>query len=95
MIGHRSETITVEEVKDLARRGKLRWRAFGEEYFYGVGHPFHGDLARAALELDRILSCGLVAVYSDKNGIFLGPRNPSFVAAAFDAPPSNRKGALQ
>lgn len=95
MIGHRSETITVDEIKDLARRGKLRFRAFGEEHFYGVGHPFHGDLARAANDLDRILTCGMVAVYSDANGIFLGPINPFFVANQFDASPLSHGGRLQ
>lgn len=94
-IGHYSETITVDEMKTLARRGKLRFRAFGEEHFYGVGHPFYGDLARAANELDRVLACGMVAVYSDANGIFLGPLNPQFAASPLGEPAAKYRGEIQ
>lgn len=89
------QQFTLAEIKELARRGKLRFRAFGEEDFYGVGHPFYGDLARAADELDRIMQTGMVALYYDQNGLFLGPSNPKFVADIASKSPRKRRERLQ
>lgn len=90
-------TITLAEIKDLARRGKLRFRAFGDDVFFGVGHPYHGDLERAAAALDHVLLSGMIAAYIDEHGIFLGPANPKFVAHGLsgDAPTAKHRGTLQ
>ena len=82
-------------LKDLARRGKLRFRAFGEDVFYGVGDPFHGDLSRAAEALDRIMQTGMAAVYYDQNGLFLGPTNSQFVLDIQNKSPRKCRERLQ
>lgn len=71
--------ITLQQLQDLARKGKLRTRVFGEETFFGIGFPFRGDLDRAASALPHAFSSGMMALYYDANGLFIGPSNPALV----------------
>lgn len=74
-----ASNITLPQLQNLARKGKLRTRIFGEEAFFGVGHPFRGDLDRAAASLPHAFEAGMVALYYDANGLFIGPSNPALV----------------
>lgn len=74
-----SSKMTIEQIQDLARAGKLRMRAFGEDTFYGIGRPFSGNLERAADGIPHAFSTGMVALYYDADGIFIGPSNPKLV----------------
>lgn len=74
--------ITIDDLQDIARRGKLRMRAFGQVTFFGTENCYGGSLSRAAEDLPRILNCGLVAVYRDCDGIFIGPKNIALVGDA-------------
>lgn len=72
--------LTIDQLQALARKGKLRLRAFGDESFFGIGAPFYGDLDRAAAGLSHALSAGMMAAYFDANGLFVGPSNPKLVS---------------
>lgn len=74
-----SSQMTIEQLQDLARCGKMRMRIFGEESFYGIGLPFSGNLDRAADGLPHAFNTGMVALYYDANGLFIGPSNPALI----------------
>lgn len=74
-----SDQITMEALQELARRGKLRARAFGEHHLFGVHMPFRGDLERAAASLPGMFETGTVALYRDDNGLFVGPSNSRLI----------------
>jgi len=82
-----SKTMTIGELQDLARRGKLRMRAFGSVTFFGTEAFYGGSLDKAADDLPRLLNTGLVAVYFDGDGVFLGPSNIDLVG---DADPTSQ-----
>lgn len=76
------DEITLDQLADLALRGRLRLRAFGEVSFYGFGPPFHGNLVAAAQDVKRLALTGAIAFYRDEDGIFIGPSNPKCVGEA-------------
>lgn len=74
--------ISIGDLQNLARHGQLRMRAFGQVTFFGTENFYGGSLVRAADDLPRILNCGLVAVYFDRDGIFIGPKNIELIGDA-------------
>jgi hypothetical protein len=67
------ETITVDDVAELAVAGNLRYRAFGESGIFGDTLPYNGDYERAARDVSVMLSLGYLTAYIDEHGIFIGP----------------------
>jgi hypothetical protein len=72
-------TILKQELLQLANREQLRLRAFGETVIYGLHKPFDGNRDLALRALSRMLDDGLVAVYRDEDGLFVGPSNPALI----------------
>lgn len=72
--------ITVEELQKLARSGKLRVRAFGEQHLFGdEGSFFSANIDRAVEALPDMIGTGFLNVYQDEEGLFVGPSNPRLV----------------
>jgi hypothetical protein len=74
-----SDTILKREILELASQERLRMRAFGETAIYGRHKPFDGDSSRAINALSRLLDDGLVTIYRDEDGLFVGPSNPNLI----------------
>jgi hypothetical protein len=83
MIDHNkpSDTILKRELLELASQERLRMRAFGETVIFGHHRPFDGDSERATGALSDLLDHGLVTVYRDEDGLFVGPSNPALIEA--------------
>lgn len=73
------DQVTLGEVLDLASMGVLRVRAFGECRFWGEGLVW-GEINWDPVDmLEQVIDEGLMRVYSDENGLFVGPSNPARV----------------
>jgi hypothetical protein len=79
-----SQSMEIEHLQQLARDGQLRWRAFGEERIYGSDRRFGGNLKVAAASLPSVIETGMVRVYKDALGFFIGPINPRYIAECMD-----------
>ena len=77
--GAASAGITMAQLQVFARRGNLRIRAFGENHFYGFDRIFGGNLDLAAAALPEMFGTGMLALYRDLHGLFLGPVNSKLI----------------
>lgn len=75
------QTILKGELLDLAAREALRMRAFGETVIFGQHKPFDGNYQLASEALSDMIDAGLVGVYRDEDGIFVGPSDPNHIEA--------------
>ena len=74
-----SSNVTMGQVLDMASYGRLRVRAFGETRIWGEGLVW-GEIKKDPTDmLEQVLSNGLMRVYSDDDGLFVGPANPARV----------------
>lgn len=74
-----NSTVLKSDILDLAKQDKLRLRAFGETVVYGHHRPFDGNLRQAVRALSRMIDRGLVCVYRDESGLFVGPADPALI----------------
>jgi hypothetical protein len=73
-----SDQISLDELVAMAEAGNLRIRAFGETHMFGSGPAKLTRLTPRAF-LTGALSEGLMVLYRDKDGLFLGPPSPQLV----------------
>lgn len=71
--------VSIGQLQVFARQGKLRIRAFGEDNFFGLDRIFGGNLDLAAKALPGMFDSGMLALYRDVDGLFLGPINPKLI----------------
>ena len=75
------DTVTMGEILDRAGRGQLRFRAFGEIRYWGQGMVFQTADCNPVQLLEDLINEGMIRVYSDENGLFVGPHNPACVGS--------------
>ena len=80
---HRA-SIEIKALQEIARSGRLRIRAFGDERFFGIETTSGLDLETAAERLPEMMASGIAAVYRDSDGYFIGPKNPDCIGGVAD-----------
>lgn len=74
------DTILKSDLLEMAAQEALRMRAFGETVIYGHHKPFTPENRAAAVEvLSQMIDDGLIGVYQDEEGLFVGPINPALI----------------
>lgn len=74
------ETIPLDDIVELARAGRLRVRAFGETVMWGNGRVWAGRNMEDTLDaLAAALVDGVLRIYTDRDGVFVGPPDPFYV----------------
>ena len=70
--------VSMRHLQTLAKAGDLRFRVFGQETTFPEGFA-HAGCDRAIEVLPELLSRGMMTLYHDGTGLFVGPVNRWYV----------------